>query len=742
MTDVPAIKLSLPATGTTGSETASALADAVQRGDAGALQTLLEGLGDESSAGAVLGTPDRRGLTPFHYAAIFGRGAALQTLLARCPAGVDARSSRGCTPLHHACRSRTASACVAPLLAAHADAAAADAAGWTPLHYAAYAGCRDAAAAILGSGSSSDSGSAAEGLLEARTGDGETPLATALARRHADVAALLVARGAAVVDAHGALLLRRLRCTAPVVARLVAPPADRAPLLARIAALLPSPSKDDADPAGAAAPCDARLCGASFAVPVHAAVVAARSRYCRAHCSRAPATIAMPAAATERATRLFVRWCYTGTLDLGEGDTDCALLQELLDLCWALNDDDDDDDDDEENEEEGEEEMKDGEKDKRAVDGECWTEAVVEAVVARVDGAVVAALWPRVAGENAPHRHSAARVRTHLLAHVLLRTPDAQQAALDALVAATPRALLARTIAALPAPQPAGTTKGKESSTSNSNTSNNTSDENSNSNNGSSTSTASAEQLRALVPRFMAPACPAEVRREIERTNALLGPAVLRQRLGERVLGRCRELHARTLKQSGAHWFRDPVDEVQSGAVGYYTVIAHPMDLATLRRKYLDSGGGGSATLLDFVNDGRVMWQNSFSFNAPTTDPFVCAQTLALYWEAHVCRFFAPAKERSTLPACSLRPHAAPDLPLTRREYETLAQKLALLDRDTQVRFVALADGGAPADSDSAAAPPDDGHRARDIDLALLPPAKMRELAAFVDREYAHTLDK
>ena len=34
MTDVPAIKLSLPATGTTGSETASALADAVQRGDA------------------------------------------------------------------------------------------------------------------------------------------------------------------------------------------------------------------------------------------------------------------------------------------------------------------------------------------------------------------------------------------------------------------------------------------------------------------------------------------------------------------------------------------------------------------------------------------------------------------------------------------------------------------------------------------------------------------------------------
>ena len=176
---MPAIKLSIPVG--PAPEAADALADAVQRGDTDALQTLLASMSSDSGSEAALCTPDRRGLTPFHYAAIFGRAGALGVLLARCPAGVGARSTRGCTPLHHACRTRTAAACVAPLLAAHADAAAADAAGWTPLHYAAYAGCRTAAAALLLREGSSEGKAGRTRLREARTGEGDTPLAVAVA---------------------------------------------------------------------------------------------------------------------------------------------------------------------------------------------------------------------------------------------------------------------------------------------------------------------------------------------------------------------------------------------------------------------------------------------------------------------------------------------------------------------------------------------------------------------------------
>lgn len=738
MTDVPPIKLSIPVGASP--ETAGAVADAVQRGDVAALEGLLAG-----TSGAALCTADARGLTPFHYAAIFGRAAVLSALLAHCPEGVAAHSSRGCTPLHHACRSRTASACVEPLLAAHADPAAADSAGWTALHYAAYAGCQEAARFLLDSYKSNNSSGSVEDLLGARTGDGDTALALALQRQHVRVAALLVARGAAVAGADGVLLLRRLRCAAPCIAHVTRTPGP-GPLLSQLAALQDGGSGDGA------APCDARLCGAGpFAVPAHFAVVAARSRYCRTHAHRdagGTAEITLPPAATERATRLFVRWCYTGELNVGDSSTqtDCELLKELLELCWGLNDDDDD----EEEEKEEEDKMKDDENKKKdkELSGESWTEAVVETVVSRVDDAVVAALWPRVTAAECAQRRSCARLRPHLLAHVLRHsTPDEkqqQQLALDALIAATPREVLARTLASLPISQPGNGSNNSGSKNGNSTTAG--------SEEGNGANTASAEQLRALVPRFMAPACPPEVRREIERTNALLGPAVLRQRLGERVLGRCRELHARTLKQSGAHWFRDPVDEVQSGAVGYYTIIAHPMDLATLRRKYLDSGGGGSATLLDFVNDGRVMWQNSFRFNAPSTEPFVCAHTLALFWEAHVCRFFGPPKDRSggagssgnangssggnalALLAASLRPHAAPDLPLTRTEFEAVAQKLARLDSPAQERFLAMAEG-----DDSEAS---QKRGPRDIDLALLPPAKMRELAAFVDQEHARIVEK
>ena len=246
-----------------------------------------------------------------------------------------------------------------------------------------------------------------------------------------------------------------------------------------------------------------------------------------------------------------------------------------------------------------------------------------------------------------------------------------------------------------------------------------------------------------------APACPPEVIKEINKTNALLGLALLQQPLNERLLERCRELHARTLKQDGAFWFGEPVDEVKNGAVGYYTIITHPMDLATMRKRYLDGDAALAAhrTLLDFLNDGRIMWQNSFRFNAPNYDPFVCADRLARYWETQIRRLFGSEKAQQAQAdkaRARAAAKAASDLPLSRSEYEELAQKLARLSDSAQTKFIAMAtaddeeEQAAQATADKTRSKQRAAVRRRssnstDIDLALLPPAKVRKLAAFVN---------
>lgn len=71
-------------------------------------------------------------------------------------------------------------------------------------------------------------------------------------------------------------------------------------------------------------------------------------------------------------------------------------------------------------------------------------------------------------------------------------------------------------------------------------------------------------------------------------------------------------------KHQGIHWpFVKPVDEVRDGALGYFSVVKKPMDLATMGGK-LHAGSYGTAE--EFRQDFELMLSNCFLFNPPGTE--------------------------------------------------------------------------------------------------------------------------
>ena len=417
----------------------------------------------------------------------------------------------------------------------------------------------------------------------------------------------------------------------------------------------------------------------------------------------------MPSGCTERAARHFAEWCYKDTLVLNEAECgDSSLLTELINLCWLMG--------------EGEE-----------LQAGSWVFSVVSAIAKNLSGPLVLSLWPLLVDETRCLRPSCKTLRQHCLAFMLMAnevtSDERMQGDVDKLLVETPRPVLVDTLRSLPTPQKcSASSEGKSDSAE-----------------GKKTEGQDSEELRQLMPEYMAATCPEMVKTEIEATNKLLGSAVLKMRLSSNVASRCKEIVNRATQQKDSFWFWNPVDEVQSGAIGYYEIIKHPMDLTTLRKQYLSGSRNPSLTLLDFVNDGRTIWQNSFRFNAPSTDPFIAAQILALFWEKRVRHYFSHYRNnaglnspQSSSSSMSLAGEIAVDLPLSLSEYQGLAQKLPKLCAASQDKFFSMASAAAaPSAKDDAGQGGADSRQAsREVDLALIPPAKMRELASYVDREY------
>lgn len=150
------------------------LLGAIKAGDAVGASALLErepGLANSRGSG---------GLSPIMLATYVGRPDLVELLLASgAEVDVFAAAARGDVGRLEALLAADA---------AHVEARSPD--GWTPLHLAAHFGHKRAARALLDRGAAPD----------ARSGNAmlNTPLHAALAGRHADVAELLLAYGAAV----------------------------------------------------------------------------------------------------------------------------------------------------------------------------------------------------------------------------------------------------------------------------------------------------------------------------------------------------------------------------------------------------------------------------------------------------------------------------------------------------------------------------------------------------------------
>ena len=160
----------------------SAVADAVMRGDAAAVRTLIQTGNAKEAVNAAQGD----GMTALHWAAERG-DAELTALLLKAGASVSAETRIGRhTPLHVAARNGNA-AIVRALIAAHAPVNALTTTGAAPLHFAAASGSSESIALLL------DHGAA----IDAREPQwNQTPLMFAAAAGRTDAVKLLLARGA------------------------------------------------------------------------------------------------------------------------------------------------------------------------------------------------------------------------------------------------------------------------------------------------------------------------------------------------------------------------------------------------------------------------------------------------------------------------------------------------------------------------------------------------------------------
>jgi len=92
----------------------------------------------------------------------------------------------------------------------------------------------------------------------------------------------------------------------------------------------------------------------------------------------------------------------------------------------------------------------------------------------------------------------------------------------------------------------------------------------------------------------------------------------------------CNSIVDKLIKHRLSWPFRSPVDPTQWGAVDYFEVIKHPMDLGTVQTKMTI---GDYMSIEDFATDVRLVFTNSMTYNPPENQIHQMAKSLLQMFE-------------------------------------------------------------------------------------------------------------
>lgn len=92
----------------------------------------------------------------------------------------------------------------------------------------------------------------------------------------------------------------------------------------------------------------------------------------------------------------------------------------------------------------------------------------------------------------------------------------------------------------------------------------------------------------------------------------------------------CENLLKRLMSHKYGWVFNSPVDVVKLNIPDYYTIIKHPMDFGTIKTKV---ASGDYTTPWGFVADVRLTFTNAMTYNPPTNDVHIMADTLSKFFE-------------------------------------------------------------------------------------------------------------
>ena len=96
------------------------------------------------------------------------------------------------------------------------------------------------------------------------------------------------------------------------------------------------------------------------------------------------------------------------------------------------------------------------------------------------------------------------------------------------------------------------------------------------------------------------------------------------------LMKQCEGLLKRLMGHQYGWVFNQPVDIVKLNIPDYFTVIKHPMDLGTIKKKI---ASGAYASPLEFHADVRLTFSNAMTYNPPGNDVHVMADTLNNFFE-------------------------------------------------------------------------------------------------------------